>query len=63
MVSAKADAGRVEIKWDSSKGTEENHRLAVSAFCAHFGWDPSDFRGGSLGDRYVFVDVSGQEGL
>lgn len=60
-VSARAQDGRITIRWDYSLGTDGNHDAAAHALAEKFGWlrDDSRLIGGGLpdgtGNAYVFL--------
>ena len=60
-IIAKADAGRVTVPWDYSRGIEGNHRMAAETLAVKLGWECDiPLIGGSLpgssGFAFVFAD-------
>ena len=38
-VSARAQAGRISLSYDSSKNSDENHRMAAETLAKKYKWD------------------------
>lgn len=55
-VKATCDAGSVTIPWDHAGNVEDNHRHAMAKLVRKLGREPSRWKGGGIGDGYVFVD-------
>ena len=60
-ISARVQAGRISLSYDSSKNPDENHRMAAETLAKKFEWDEDThgkLSGGVLWDStYVWVFV------
>lgn len=59
-ISAKAQAGRLSVPYDSALSTDGNHVRAASIFAARFGWSGKIVGGGlptPCGSQMAFVFV------
>ena len=60
-ISARARAGRIFLHYDSSKNSDDNHRLAAETLAKKYKWDEGTYGklvgGGLSDDSYVWVFV------